>query len=211
MAMYSSSVSSGDQADVGLPERAHRGFDPGKRGAQVVAHGGEQRRALLVRGGELRCLARLRAEPLRVERVLSRRGEGLQHALVLGEQAGAAAHQPQPGPDRDVEAQRRLLAGRRPSHLVDHVPLAVPARLQRHGLHPERLPGALEHTAERLALLELASRQLGERRRLAGGLLRRCPRLAASSTAPLTTAATTRKISSASACSPWPRRACGPA
>ena len=49
-------------------------------------------------------------------------GEGVEHALILGKQRRAAAEQPQPRADRNVEAKRRLLAGRRPAHVLDVAP-----------------------------------------------------------------------------------------
>ena len=91
--------------DVALAQGGDRRLDRGQRRAQVVADGGEQRRALAVDRGEL-ARARLRAEPAPLVGGLGRRGEGVQHALVLREQLRAAPEQPQPGTDRDIEAQR---------------------------------------------------------------------------------------------------------
>ena len=145
--------------------------------------------------------SRPRRQAPALEGGLRRRREGLQHALVLREERRPAPDQPQVRADRHVEAQRRLRAGRRPARVldVDHSPVAVIARLERHGLHPERLARLLEHPVQRRSLVEVGSGERRERLGLRARLLGRAARRAASSTAPLTIAATTTKTTSATA------------
>ena len=170
---------------------ADRGLDPGQRRAQVVADRGQQRRALAVdrRRAPAR-LARLLAEPAAlVGGLRPRAANACSTRWSSANSAGPRPTQPQVAADRHVEAQRRLVAGRRPADVLDVDPL-----VRRRG----RAPAARRTPCEGVARLARGRRAgvsapRGRRRpaprasRPARGACSAArARRAASSTAPLT-------------------------
>ena len=103
--------------------RADARLDPGEGRAQVVADRREQRRALLVDGGEGRAPPRPRRSAASLVGGPGGGGEGLEHALVLGEEgrargrpaagAGRPGRRSEAAPPRPAAPSRR--ARRRPT------------------------------------------------------------------------------------------------